>query len=130
MDGSKKDVLKQRGVALLKAGLTAEAALDRAHQLSHMSDAGFALVVEHVEKGRTEQAKPVTKAATELDRASYFTAFGLTQAAAEVYVEHLALLSDSAFLSVVESVDAQVSVQKAQKYVDMTTEILKARYCK
>jgi hypothetical protein len=128
MEDSKKDVLRQRGQALRKAGLTAEAALDRAHQLLHMSDAGFALVVEDVEKCHTQQAKLVTKAATELDRASYFTAFGLTQAAAEAYVERLALLSDSAFLSVVDSVDAQINVQKAQKYIDMTTDILKAKY--
>ncbi|MGY2200514.1 hypothetical protein [Pseudomonas gingeri] len=70
----------------------------------------------------------ITKSATQLDRASYFTAFGLTQAAADAYVERLALLSDYAFLSVVESVNAQISVQKAQKYIDVTTAILQKKY--
>ncbi|MCX2708358.1 MULTISPECIES: hypothetical protein [unclassified Pseudomonas] len=68
------------------------------------------------------------KSATELDRASFFTAYGLTQAAAEDYVERLAMLSDDTFLAFVSTVDAQIKVQKSQHAVDATTRILMDKY--
>ena len=70
------------------------------------------------------------KAATSLDRKSYLVALGLTDAAAEAYIENLAIHSDDVFLSVVDYVTESIKSQRAQAAVDKTTEILKAKYGK
>lgn len=72
--------------------------------------------------------KKITKSETALDRKSYLVALGLTDAAAEAYIERLAVHSDDVFLSIVGEVAASIKTQQAQAAVDKTTNILKAKY--
>jgi len=73
-------------------------------------------------------AEKITKSETALDRKSYLVALGLTDAAAEAYIENLAMHSDDVFLSIVGDVAASIKTQQAQAAVDKTTSILKAKY--
>lgn len=79
---------------------------------------------------KIESKSQVKKAATSLDRKSYLVALGLTDAAAEAYIENLAMHSDDVFLSIVAYVAESIKSQRAQAAVDKTTEILKAKYLK